>query len=481
MSMVREEYPVTRILVELERDNLLPAILFRTARRQCDADLTALNRFRRGAFGPSQQAAVENAIEEIIEKYSFEREIITSHPHYEIITKFGAGAHHAGQLLVWRLLLEELMSKGVLRLLIATGTVAAGVDFPARTVVITSHSKRGSDGFKVLLASEFQQMSGRAGRRGKDAVGFCLIAPGPYADARIIHQIAKSPPEPLRSAYFAAPATMLNLLKHRNVDDLSFTVSRSLAAFLDRKEAQKFRIAAEEEETKVFEGMRAEDAKRHEKRARRLVREAEDLEQKQVRQLEESLDALRALGYVESGTLTEKGIWAAEMCTGLVLEIAQAIDAGIFEETSVEFLVAMIASLAGDPHRPYFSLQKNPIPRSSYENLKKIVARVKSVYRNPVTQEVEVLPDAALTVLMWMESEDWKNFGSYLRLGSVAEGDVARLVTQTADHLNQISHLTKSHPVLAAVAEEGRRRLLRPPLSDSFAVTEAPSEALLDE
>jgi superfamily II RNA helicase len=77
-----------------------------------------------------------------------------------------------------------------------------------------------------------------------------------------------------------------------------------------------------------------------------------------------------------------------------------------------------------------------------------------------------VLPDAALTVMTWMECESWTEFSSLLRLARVADGDISRLVTQTADHLNQIVRIRSTHPELAKAAAEARQRLLRPPLTD---------------
>lgn len=464
---MHEEFPVTKILSELERNNLLPGILFRTSRRQCDADLDAMSRMRRGHLPPESQEIIRRQLSAIMEKYQIPEEVVTNHPQYGALMQTGVGAHHAGQLLAWRLILEELMSRGVLRLMIATGTVAAGVDFPARTAIITAHSKRGSEGFKVLTSSEFQQMSGRAGRRGKDSVGICLVAPGPFCDARIIHEVAQRPPEPLRSAYFAAPSTVLNLLKFRNVDDLRYTVQKSLAAFLDRKSAQGLRDEALATEREISPDMKEEAKKRAAKRARRLAREADALASKQATLLETSLSGLEKLGYVERGGLTEKGAWAAELCTSLVLELAEAINDHLFSDLSVEYLVGLVASIAGDPHRPYFNIKANPIDKWYFEQMGDILARVRDSYANPFTSEVGVVPDAALTVMTWMECESWADFAGLLRLAKVAEGDVARLVTQTADHLNQISRLTKTHPELAERALEGRKRILRPPLSES--------------
>jgi superfamily II RNA helicase len=358
-----------------------------------------------------------------------------------------------------------------LRLLIATGTVAAGVDFPARSVVIAAHGRRGSEGFNMLTSSEFMQMSGRAGRRGKDAVGLCLVAPSQSSDARAIHEVANKPPEPLRSAYFASPSTVLNLLKYRNVDDLEYTVSRSLAAFLDRKHAKHLAEEADGLEPEA-DGAHGEAGKRIRKKINRLRRESEALSSRQELLLRQALDGLSLLGYIDPvrGGLTEKGAWAAELCTTLVLELAEAISAFLFEDLPLLQLAGLVASIAGDPHRMYFNLKPNPIPRERFQKLQEVVERVKRSYDNPNASETAVLPDAALTVMTWMQCETWTEFSSLLRLARVTDGDVARLVTQTADHLNQLSRLRETHPELAAMASEARQLLLRPPLTDTVGI-----------
>jgi ATP-dependent RNA helicase HelY len=471
--MLYPEFPVSIILRELERDDLLPAILFRTARKQCDGDVEALSRNPNAVLSVEGQQRIENEVQAVIKKYNFDPAFITEYPQYQSLVATGVGAHHAGQLLIWRLLLEELMSRGMLRMMIATGTVAAGVDFPARTAVITAHSKRGSEGFSVLSSAEFQQMAGRAGRRGKDAVGVCLITPSKFSDARVLLEVSKRPPEPLRSSYFAAPSTVLNLLKYRNVDDLQFTVERSLAAFLDRKNASRMREEALNEQGDVDQdrGLTGEKLKRVEKRIRRKLRDADELEKKQETSLAQSLDGLRALGYVEVGSLTEKGYWAAELCTSLVLELGEAISDGIFDDCALFELVGLVASIAGDPHRPYFRLKENPIKPQDYKRMNDVVTRVRQKYQGPGSSEVAVIPDAALTVITWMDSETWPEFAGLLRLSGVADGDVARLVSQTADHLNQLTRLEKTHPILAQSAKVGRARLLRPPFSEALIPT----------
>lgn len=472
--MMYGEFPVHIILRELERDDLLPAILFRTARKQCDADVESLSKNDQTILSTDQQSRIESEVNNVIAKYGFERSFITTYPQYDALIKTGVGAHHAGQLLIWRLLLEELMSRSMLRLMVATGTVAAGVDFPARTAIITAHSKRGSEGFSVLSSAEFQQMAGRAGRRGKDAVGVCVITPSKFSDARVLLEVSKRPPEPLRSSYFASPSTVLNLLKYRNVDDLQYTVERSLGSFLDRNAASKLREQALDEQSVIESdsGLKGEKRKKAEKRVRRTLREADELEKKQETALAVSLDGLRKLGYVEGGSLTEKGGWAAELCTSLVLELGEAIADGLFEDCPMYELVGLIGSISGDPHRPYFRLKQNAVAPEQYARMERVVERVRAAYQGAGSSQVAVLPDAALTVMTWMDSETWNEFAGLLRLSGVADGDVARLVGQTADHLNQLSRLEKTHPVLAQTARVARSRLLRPPFSESLVTVE---------
>ncbi len=481
--MWREVF-ISDIFRELERDDLLPAIVFRTARAQCDRDAEQSIRNRGLHLTPTAQRELKLKVHEVAERYEMDMELLTTHPHYSALLTTAIGAHHAGQLLMWRLLLEELMASGLLRILVATGTVAAGVDFPARTVVITAHSRRGAEGYQSLSTSEFQQMSGRAGRRGKDSVGFCVVAPSTFCDARLVAPLAKNEAEPLVSAYFPSPSTVLNLMRHRNVDDLRFTVERSLAAYVDKREAKELRnesaavvdslpdeVAAwARQSLQGVDGLQAPalggNEKRLVKKARRFLRRANELEQRQANLLESSLGGLRALGYLDDESLSEKGFWAANLCTSLVIELAEVIEAGLLADPSMERLTAIIASIAGDAFRPYLKAKGSPISGEDQKALQSILERVADQNMPGVTDERKVLPDAAYTALVWLEAEDWHSFRSLLLLSGGAEGDAARLIAQTAEQLNQLTHLRESHPDLAAKAEYARNRLLRPPLTE---------------
>ena len=474
---MQRDFPINTVLRELEADDLLPAIVFRTSRSQCDNDVQRLGSNKRYFLDKSHQKKLQVAIKDIVARYDMDFELISTHQHYRALLLTGVGAHHAGQLLVWRLMLEELMSAGLLRVLIATGTVAAGVDFPARSVVITAHTRRGSEGFQTLSSSEFQQMSGRAGRRGKDAVGFCVIAPSMFCDARSLLKVAKRPPEPLKSAYFPSPSSVLNLLRYRNVDDLRFTVARSLASFVDKREAGDILAEArkiESDNKALFSKSDGEEFTKEEKRirkkVRRLVRKADELRSRQETLVEMSLSGLESLGYVDGASLSEKGYWAAMLCTGVVLELSEILESGLFEGASADRLAAIVGSFAGDFHRKYLDPREDVLGGDVHERIESIIKKVQGT-NIPGLQEIGgVSQSGAYTVLVWLKSQDWKEFRGLLNLSGVAEGDAARLITQTADHLNQLTRLSESHPKIAFRAEEAKRRLLRPPLTEAIEV-----------
>src|SRR5690242_11657565 len=201
------EMPPATLLATLEGYNLLPAIVFLPTRRRCDqaASEAALSRrdpndTRREARRDFMRAFVEQNAE------------VRGHRHWDTIIRGGVASHHAGHIPAWKLVIEKLMSAGLLDAIFATATVAAGVDFPARSVVLTGADARTGNGWRALSASELQQMTGRAGRRGRDNVGFVVAAPGLHQDPERIAQLLKASPDPLTSQFRATYTTLLNLL-----------------------------------------------------------------------------------------------------------------------------------------------------------------------------------------------------------------------------------------------------------------------------
>src|SRR5215467_10051480 len=207
MKLRMPEMPSATLLAALESYNLLPAIVFMPTRRRCDqaASEVAYTRSDRN------ERRVELRRDFMRSFVETNREV-RNHRHWDTIIRGGVASHHAGHIPAWKLVIEKLMSAGLLDAIFATATVAAGVDFPARTVVLTGPDARSASGWRQLTASEVQQMTGRAGRRGRDNVGFVIAAPGLHQDPERIAHLLKAPPDSLVSQFRATYTTLLNLL-----------------------------------------------------------------------------------------------------------------------------------------------------------------------------------------------------------------------------------------------------------------------------
>ena len=219
------EMPPATLLGALGSNNLLPAIVFLPTRRRCDAAAAEAALMRRDA-GDDRRAARRDFMRAMVEKFPE----IRNHRHWDTIIRGGVASHHAGHIPAWKLAIENLMSAGLLDAIFATATVAAGVDFPARTVVITVAEARTGQGWRQLTASELQQMTGRAGRRGRDNVGFVVAAPGVHQDPQRIAELLKARPDPLVSQFRATYTTLLNLLDaYKNFPQVREIAERSFA------------------------------------------------------------------------------------------------------------------------------------------------------------------------------------------------------------------------------------------------------------
>ncbi|MCB1279711.1 DUF3516 domain-containing protein [Prosthecobacter sp.] len=86
----------------------------------------------------------------------------------------GVGIHHAGLLPKYRVLVEKLTQRGLLKIICGTDTLGVGVNVPIRTVLLTRLSKYGGEKVATLSARDFHQITGRAGRRGYDDVGYVV-------------------------------------------------------------------------------------------------------------------------------------------------------------------------------------------------------------------------------------------------------------------------------------------------------------------
>jgi ATP-dependent RNA helicase HelY len=214
------------LIEALRQKHLTPAIVFLTSRRACDEAMESFDHTR-SFLPPVRQEAIGNVLRQVIDQYPS----IAEHPLIPTVQRIGVAAHHAGHLPSWKIAVEELMRHGCLDAVFATTTLAAGVDFPARTVVITQSSIRKARDFTDLTIGEVQQVAGRAGRRGKDLVGFAIVTPSPYIDLSVITKGLTGQPEAINSQFVISYPMVLNLLKAHPLDQMQAILAKSFAQF----------------------------------------------------------------------------------------------------------------------------------------------------------------------------------------------------------------------------------------------------------
>lgn len=416
LARPRELPPFGEILRVLRTYHLLPAIFFLKSRSECDRALSLCE-----ARDSRENARLSRRIGELIAAHPY----IADHPQLAYLAHRGVGAHHAGQLALWKLALEALMTEGLLDAIFATSTVAAGVNFPARTVVFVNSDRFDGHGFVPLTPTEFHQMVGRAGRRGMDRVGFAVVVPGTYMDIPAIARLATSPPSDVLSQIKLSFSMVLNLLLSHTPREVEGLFERSLGA----------RVQAQERTTRALVG-----------------------------ELRRYLDFLRETGYVTpDGRLTDAGRWASQLRVDQPLVIAEGLRLGILPRSHPALLAALVAAFAHER-----GAEDEVDERMLTRDLERAFITVKRglgpYMRRLAHWEFGVRPlslRGAAAVHAWARGWSWDQVVS--RSG-MTEGDLAMLVARTADNLRHIRTLTSVFPQAASSAGQAVELIMREPV-----------------
>lgn len=420
------DIPPRRLISALRGYKLLPAIVFVQTRRKCDESAQDLANDRSqpvNGVRRDQRAAMFDA-------HVADFPEIADHKHAKVIVNAGVASHHAGHIPAWKLLVEKMMSAGLLDAIFATSTVAAGVDFPARTVVIGNADTRGNEGWRPLRASELQQMTGRAGRRGRDNVGFIVLVPGQFQNPRKIADLLSAKPDPLESRFRATYTSLLNLLDaYGNFEQVREIAEKSFA----------FRDSLK-------------------------VGNREGLGDRLWRPFENRARILDHFGYLnfEAEKVTDDGKWLADLRVDRPLIIGEAIRAGIFDELTLSETAALIASVASDADRNYGTIRVPNRLAHHLSELETVVLSVARVEWKFGIEPVEELNDsAAATTEKWATGMEWE---ALVARTKAEPGDLIRLLSRTGEALRQIGNLTKSKGEVAAKAFAAADVLLREPV-----------------
>lgn len=216
--------PTTSVVQVLHEKNMLPAIYFTFSRKKCDENARKCLKLDL----LTKEETLE--INKLVEEYIKENPYLENNPQLDLI-KSGIAAHHAGLLPGWKALVEQLFQKGLIKVVFATETLAAGINMPARTTIISSISKRTDSGHRMLSANEFLQMSGRAGRRGMDEIGYVVVIGTPFQTPDEVAALVKSDANPLESKFSPSYSMVLNLLQRFSLEESKELIFKTFGYF----------------------------------------------------------------------------------------------------------------------------------------------------------------------------------------------------------------------------------------------------------
>lgn len=426
--------PFGEIMRVLKKYRLLPAIFFLKSRADCDHALAR---------------CLDNLIHDQKRKEQLGRRIqmllaqsshVARHRQLWHLENLGMGAHHSGQLPAWKLVLENLMTEGLLDAVFATSTVAAGVNFPARTIVFLNSDRFNGTEFVPLTPTEFHQMTGRAGRRGMDHIGFAVVVPGKFMDIRRIARMIASPPSDVVSQIKINFSMVLNLLLSHNPEQIEDLLKKSFATYMMMKvqKNRKLRSHVGIDHTYLWK-----DFIKH-------------------------LEFLKETGYVtDKGALTKDGVWASQLRVDQPLMIAEGFRLGIFPESDPAFLAAIISSFVYERESDD-RFEKASVPpelvtifQSANIRLKPFAGHMSK--RGFSTRPLYLRP--AVTIFEWAAGRPWEKV---LSTAAIEEGDLAMLILRTADNLRHIRTLKQVFPEAAQTAATAIELIMRDPVTMDY-------------
>ncbi|MDP3889680.1 RNA helicase [Nocardioides sp.] len=219
------------VVEALDRQGLLPAIVFIFSRVGCDAAVTQCVNSNLRLTSPQERdeifAYVEGQCRDLPDE---DLHVLGYHDFLDGLTR-GLAAHHAGMLPRFKECVEELYLRGLCKVVFATETLALGINMPARTVVIEKLSKWNGETHADITPGEYTQLTGRAGRRGLDVEGHGVVLWQPGMNPKAVAGLASTRTYPLRSAFRPSYNMAVNLVHHFGRERARELLESSFAQF----------------------------------------------------------------------------------------------------------------------------------------------------------------------------------------------------------------------------------------------------------
>jgi len=494
-SLTRSE-----VIEKLDREGLLPAITFIFSRNNCDAAVRQCLAAGIRLTNSQERSSIREVVAKNIKSLAEEDLVVLGYYEWADALERGVAAHHAGLLPAFKVTVEELFQRGLVKAVFATETLALGINMPARTVVLEKLSKWNGEGHVAISPGEYTQLTGRAGRRGIDIEGNAVILWGNELDSTSVGGLASTRTYPLKSSFKPTYNMSINLISQFGSDKARTSLESSLAQFQadkavvglakqirknesardslfieakcdkgdfieysqlrgqikklesDSKRSKRKRAEIEDEIASIRKRMKnhichscpdRENHSRFAERALRLQREIDGLTERinsRTNVIAKRFDRIKIIldtfGYIDNDQITKPGKMLAKIYGETDLLIAESIRADLFSNLSATDLVSVISSCIYESRND----EAAKIPRGEIQTalsgISKIYGRIHSA-ETDLNLEPMRAPDFGFC---WA-SHKWasgNSLTSVLKGNDLTVGDFVRSMKQIIDLLRQL-------------------------------------------
>ena len=494
-SLTRSE-----VIEKLDREGLLPAITFIFSRNNCDAAVRQCLAAGIRLTNSQERSSIREVVAKNIKSLAEEDLVVLGYYEWADALERGVAAHHAGLLPAFKVTVEELFQRGLVKAVFATETLALGINMPARTVVLEKLSKWNGEGHVAISPGEYTQLTGRAGRRGIDIEGNAVILWGNELDSTSVGGLASTRTYPLKSSFKPTYNMSINLISQFGSDKARTSLESSLAQFQadkavvglakqirknesardslfieakcdkgdfieysqlrgqikklesDSKRSKRKRAEIDDEIASIRKRMKnhichscpdRENHSRFAERALRLQREIDGLTERinsRTNVIAKRFDRIKIIldkfGYIDNDQITKPGKMLAKIYGETDLLIAESIRADLFSNLSATDLVAVISSCIYESRND----EAAKIPRGEIQTtlsgISKIYGRIHSA-ETDLNLEPMRAPDFGFC---WA-SHKWasgNSLTSVLKGNDLTVGDFVRSMKQIIDLLRQL-------------------------------------------
>lgn len=395
----------TEVVEYLASAGMLPAITFIFSRAACDDAIRQCLEDGVRLTTSNERVRIRELTEAAVDRLDDDDLATLGYGPWSAALEAGVAPHHAGLVPAFRQAVEQCFSEGLLKVVFATETLALGINMPARTVVVERFAKfRGAD-TSALTSGEYQQLTGRAGRRGIDTIGHAFVLWSAATPFSLVAATAIAPPPDLVSSFHPTYNLAVNLVRRWSRDEAHSLLAASYGQW--QAPAGSVSLPA---------------------------------------QLDRRLAILDERGFIDGWRLTEAGLALASIYHESDLLVAEALRGGLFDGLDPVSLTGVVSALTFEARRSTETVAqpRNRTVTERLAQLEAVTADLRSDERRVGLRRTR-RPDSGLAraVIGWARGA---NLDAVLRDAEVAPGDFVRNVRQLIDLVRQLAQVAFEAP-----------------------------------